>query len=49
MQVSLMIPLTICGGKFDFWLGVSHRLLGGVHKLRLQDEVGKWSKNVHFL
>ena len=20
-----------------------------VHKLRLQDEVGKWSKNVHFL
>ena len=22
---------------------------GGVHKLRLQDEVGRWSKNVHFL
>ena len=23
--------------------------LGIVHKLRLQDEVGRWSKNVHFL
>ena len=23
--------------------------LGGVHKLRLQDKVGRWSKNVHFL
>ena len=23
--------------------------LGGVHKLRLQDEVGRWSKNGHFL
>ena len=22
---------------------------GGVHKLRLQDKVGSWSKNVHFL
>ena len=22
---------------------------GGVHKLRLQNEVGRWSKNVHFL
>ena len=24
-------------------------ILGVVHKLRLQDEVGSWSKNVHFL
>ena len=23
--------------------------LGVVHKLRLQDKVGRWSKNVHFL
>ena len=23
--------------------------LGGIHKLRLLDEVGRWSKNVHFL
>ena len=23
-------------------------ILGVVHKLRLQDEVGMWSKNVHF-
>ena len=23
--------------------------LGFVHKLRLQDEVGRWSQNVHFL
>jgi len=23
--------------------------LGGVHKQRLQDEVGRWSKNFHFL
>ena len=22
---------------------------GAVHKLRLQEEVGRWSKNVHFL
>ena len=22
--------------------------LGAVHKLRLQDQVGRWSKNVHF-
>ena len=26
-----------------------NKQLGGVHKLRLQDEVGRWSKNVHFL
>ena len=24
-------------------------ILGVVHKLRLQDKVGRWSKNVHFL
>ena len=23
--------------------------LGVIHKLRLQDEVGRWSKNVHFV
>ena len=23
--------------------------LGGIHKLRLQDEVGRWSKNIYFL
>ena len=33
--------------KPDFWIGA--HLLGGVHKLRLQDEVGRWSKNVHFV
>ena len=27
-----------------------YTFLGGVHKLRLQEEVvGRWSKNVHFL
>ena len=30
------------GKKLKYQLGV-------VHKLRLQDEVGRWSKNVHFL
>ena len=25
------------------------RDIGGIHNLRLQDEVGRWSKNVHFL
>ena len=23
--------------------------IGGVHKLRLQEDVGRWSKNIHFL
>ena len=31
-----------------FW-DLEKNVLGGVHKLRLQDEVGRWPKNVRFV
>ena len=34
--------------RYDKFIFVSN-WLGVVHKLRLQDEVGRWPKNVHFL
>ena len=34
----------------DKWVGLGlNKLVAVVHKLRLQDEVGRWSKNVLFL
>ena len=36
-------------GKKSQKIGVLKIRLGVVHKLRLQDEVGRWSKNAHFL
>ena len=40
------LAVTVPNNSYRFW-AVLH--LGGVHKLRLQDEVGRWSKIVHFL
>ena len=43
------IPRSFFG--FDLIIATDRREIieGVVHKLRLQDEVGRWSKNVHFL
>ena len=47
--VNLMLAKS--SSKSQECVGNTQKILGqgGVHKLHLQDEVGRWSKNAHFL